>query len=257
MIIYFTGTGNSKYLAEVLASQLNDEIIDASQYIQKNEFPTLNSNQPYVFVAPAYAWKLPQLFEEWIRKSKFLDNKKVYFILSCGSDIGAASDYAKRMCEEIALDYMGMAEVVMPENYIALFSSPTKEEAQKMIQKAKESTLNLGSYISKRIPFEDERITFLGKICSGMINTMFYKYFMKSKKFYVKNNCISCGQCVNKCMLNNIKLVHGKPIWENNCTHCMACINYCPVDAIEYGKHTIGLRRYTIEKQMKDTGKSD
>ncbi|MBP9515735.1 MAG: 4Fe-4S binding protein, partial [Clostridia bacterium] len=48
------------------------------------------------------------------------------------------------------------------------------------------------------------------------------------------------------CVLNNIELKNGKPVWGKSCTHCMACINFCPTNAIEYGKHSIGLRRYTL-----------
>jgi NAD-dependent dihydropyrimidine dehydrogenase PreA subunit len=34
------------------------------------------------------------------------------------------------------------------------------------------------------------------------------------------------------------------PVWGKECTQCLACIHRCPVQAIEYGKATIGKRRY-------------
>lgn len=34
MIIYFSGTGNSSYVARLLARQLGDELLDASEQIK-------------------------------------------------------------------------------------------------------------------------------------------------------------------------------------------------------------------------------
>lgn len=39
----------------------------------------------------------------------------------------------------------------------------------------------------------------------------------------------------------------GGPVWGKRCTHCMACICGCPAEAIEYGKRTVGKRRYYNE----------
>ena len=77
---------------------------------------------------------------------------------------------------------------------------------------------------------------------------MFNKYYLTDKKFYVKDNCISCGICEKKCPLGNIDIKDGKPLWKGNCTQCMACISYCPKEAIEYGKKSHGKRRYRCRK---------
>ena len=90
MIVYFTGTGNSKYIAEKIAKITEDEIIDSTKYIKNNENPTLNSEKPFVFVCPTYGWRIPRVFDEFIRKSNFEGSKKAYFVMNCGSDIGNA-----------------------------------------------------------------------------------------------------------------------------------------------------------------------
>lgn len=50
------------------------------------------------------------------------------------------------------------------------------------------------------------------------------------------------------CHTGNIYLINVKPVWNDQCTHCMACICRCPKKAIEYGKHSKDLVRYTCPK---------
>lgn len=248
MVIYFSGTGNSEYIAELISQKTGDISQDASKFIKNGEFPTFNSDKPYVFVAPVYSWRMPRVFEEWLAECKFEGNKKAYFILTCGMNIGAAQKYLKTFADKSGFDYMGTAEVVMPENYIAMFSAPSKEKSKKIVLKATEKTEILANEILRETPFEKRGNTVVDRFLSGFMNFGFYKFSVSAKKFYVTDKCISCGKCVENCMLNNINLDSSKPVWGNNCTHCMACICKCPTEAIEYGKHTKGLRRYVFSK---------
>ena len=60
----------------------------------------------------------------------------------------------------------------------------------------------------------------------------------------VTDACIGCGKCERVCVLKNISIREGRPIWGEECTHCMACICGCPTEAIEYGKRSQGKPRY-------------
>ncbi len=249
MIIYFTGTGNSKYLAKILEGELRDEVIDAALCIKNGQFSSFSSDTPYVFIAPTYAWRTPRVFDEWIKKCTFNGSKKAYLVLDCGGDVGNAGAYAKKFFASIGLNYMGIAEVVMPENYIALFSAPSIEKEKELLSLAKEKALTLVPYILQEQEFPPVKVGLTGKINSSLVNVLFYKFSVSAKNFYVTDKCVSCGKCVENCMLNNITLVNGVPKWGKECTHCMACISKCPVCAIEYGKHTIGLRRYVCKEE--------
>ncbi len=250
MVVYFTGTGNSKYIAQLISNKLNDNLVDANTLIKNKEYPQFNSEFPYVFVCPTYAWQLPRIFRDWIAKCAFLGNKKAYFILTCGSDIGNAEKYIKKFAFKIGLTYMGTTDIVMPENYIVMFESNEKSEDKDIFTKATDKTLNLCEQkIAYSKPFEEVNPSFVDHLKSGIVNSSFYTFYIGARKFFATDDCISCGQCVTNCPLNNIALKEGKPIWGKNCTHCMACICKCPTEAIEYGKNTKGKRRYQFKKQ--------
>ena len=82
------------------------------------------------------------------------------------------------------------------------------------------------------------------KLKSGIVNSAFYAMFVKAKKFYATDACISCGKCAVNCLTHNIELKAGKPVWDDKCVHCMKCICDCPEGAIEYGKVSVGKPRY-------------
>ncbi len=244
MIIYFSGTGNSKYIADVMAKRLNDSVTDAVQMIKNGEHGEFVSELPYVFVAPTYAWRLPRIFEEWIKASKFNGSKRAYFALTCGGEIGAAGKYIEKFVSRLGLVYMGTAEVIMPENYLIMFEPTPKEEDEGIIKAAVAHTEELCAHIQAEEPFDKVKIPFVGYLESGIVNSSFYTFYIGAKKFHVTDACISCGKCTKNCVMNNITMKDGKPIWGNDCTHCLSCICKCPTEAIEYGKSTKGRRRY-------------
>lgn len=247
MILYFSGTGNSKYIATRLAKGLNEEVININEKIKNNDTSTITTDDHLIFVTPTYAWRLPRIVNDWILQTEFINAKKAWFILDCGDGIGNASKYNKRLSSKKKLEYKGTLQVIMPENYIALFNAPNDEEAIKIINKAE-------PLIDKAIKtiFNDENFTKITTIkddlLSDIVNPLFYTTIIKAKPFYVTEKCIGCGKCASLCPLNNITLKDDKPIWSNNCTHCMSCICYCPKQAIEYGNNAKGKIRYNFER---------
>lgn len=251
MIIYFSGTGNSRYCAQMLGDKLEDEVVDCFHYIRDGITAELISEKPWVFVSPTYCWQLPHIFEEFIRTSCFNGCKEAYFVMTCGSDIGNAGKKIRALCEEVGLSYRGVLPVVMPENYIAMFEVPQPEIAKRIVLVAKRSVLQAVRRIRKGESFPSKKVHFLDRLKTGPVNPLFYKLFVKAKAFYATDACIECGKCADVCVLNNISINDGKPQWGDACTHCMACICNCPVQAIEYGKKSLGKPRYICENYKK------
>lgn len=243
MVLYFSGTGNSRYTAEKIAEKANDTLISLNERIREKNFDALHSEKPFVVVSPTYAWRMPHAVSDYLEKVTLNGSTSAYFVLTCGGDVGNAAQYAEKLCTEKGLNFMGLASVVMPENYIAMFSSPTEEEEIVILEKAHARTDEIAARIAEKQPLPTERATTAGKIMSGPVNSVFYKLFVKAKPFYATDACTECGKCAKVCPLSNITL-SPKPQWGKNCTHCMACINRCPAGAIEYGNKSKGKRRY-------------
>ena len=248
MIVYFSGTGNSRFAAEFLAKRLGDELLDAGRRMKTGERDSLHSDRPWVFAAPIYAWRMANVMAGYIRRTELTGSRDAYFVLTCGSEIGNAGQYAAHLCAEKGLNYKGVLEVVMPENYIAMFNAPGEEESRAIVAKAKPVLEQAGELIQQGKDLPAPKVGLLDKLKSGPINEGFYKFYVKADAFFSIDVCTGCGFCVETCPLNNIRLNDGKPVWGKNCTHCMACICGCPPEAIEYGKRSKGKPRYQCPK---------
>ena len=146
--------------------------------------------------------------------------------------------------KEKGWSYQGCMQIVMPENYIALYDAPKKQEALTIIHNAEKQIAEAAEYIrtNRRIPKPE--ISVRDFVNSAWINPLFYPLIVHADKFYATDACISCGKCEQVCPLGNIQLKQGVPDWGKSCTHCMACICNCPKEAIEYGNSSKGKVRY-------------
>ena len=248
MILYFSGTGNSKYVATQIAKITGDELVSINEKIKNNDTSKITPQERLVFVVPTYAWRIPRVVRDWITKTDFWYDENTWFVMTCGGEIGNAEKYNKRLCNLRGFNYMGSVGVVMPENYIAMFNSPTQSEIEAIFSKADLQIERIANLLKGNKPFPTTQNSVQDKFMSSAVNMLFYPLYVKAKDFYVTNACIGCGKCEKVCPLNNIKIQNGQPVWSNNCTHCMACISYCPTKAIEYGKKTVGKSRYVCNK---------
>lgn len=250
MILYFSGTGNSEYTAAKIGEQIQDETVNLFKKIREHDYTDMYSERPWVICAPTYAWRMPRILQKWLTNTELKGSKDIYFILTCGGNIGNAGKYAHKLSISKGMNYLGCIPVLMPENYIALFNAPANEKAQEIIRQADYKIAEAAELIKNKETYPQPQLTIVDKLSSGIVNDIFYPLFVRAKKFYATDSCISCGKCVKVCPLENICLEKGRPVWGNNCTHCMSCICRCPAEAIEYGQHSKGQVRYTCPKDI-------
>ena len=248
MVLYFTGTGNSRYLARRIAEGLEMPLYDLNACIKAGDTAPVQTGRDVVLVTPTYAWRIPRVVSEWLGKTALTGAERIWFVMDCGSEIGNAAKFNRILAEEKRLQYRGTAQIVMPENYIAMFKAPEKEEAESIVKAAEPAIADAIACLKAKKPFPATRSNLYDRFMSSAVNPIFYRLFVKAAAFQVRDACIGCGQCADRCPMNNITIKAGRPVWGNECTHCMACICYCPTKAIEYGKKSVGKPRYHFEQ---------
>lgn len=245
MILFFSGTGNSKYVAKKLAAKAGDEIISVNERIKNGNYNRIQSEKPLVFVAPIYAGRFPRVMDEFIKKTAFTGTKEAYFIGTCAQTPWKTISFVEKICQEKDFTLLGFNSVVMPQGYIAGGGTQPKSVNDETLKKAEPVIKRISEAVAAKKPLPTEKPG--SGIMTRLINPIMYATMISAKAFRVTDKCKGCGMCEKRCPLNNIKIASGKPTWGTECTHCMACIAGCKNEAIEYGKKTIGKPRYYLD----------
>lgn len=107
MILYFSASGNSRFIAEHAAALLEDEACSLNARIRLDQHDPLESARPYVLVCPTYAWRIPRIVEEHLRHTELKGSRQIYLLVSaCGSS-GNTGSYAAWFFRSIGMEWMG------------------------------------------------------------------------------------------------------------------------------------------------------
>lgn len=252
MIFYFTGTGNSLEVAQIIAEETNDTLTDIGHSYKYKLFDFILGDEENVgFVFPTYAWSTPPIVDNFITHAKFYDKEGNFFVpdycylvLTYGDFVGTTDRFFATLLKEkqsIILDAAFSVKSV--GNCISLYSPPSGEKRAALLHNAREQTQKVAHAINakthaikvRRNPFGIVFSTFTGRADKPR----------STREFYTLPTCTHCGNCTEVCPTNTITLLKGKPHWaELGCTQCFACIHRCPPHAIQYGKKTEVRARY-------------
>lgn len=239
MIFYFSGTGNSKWIAKKLAQQLEDEAINIAKI---DNIPLIKENDILGIVFPVYAWSPPEIVIKFVKK---LSAKAsfTFAVCTCGAQAGNSF---KNLEKHIHVD--SCYSITMPNNYIMGSDVDSEDVIRHKISDAKLKINKIAVQVKKKEPVFDVNVGKLAVVKSSLVSVLFNKFARSTKPFMVTDKCIGCCKCADNCPSKTITMIDGKPKWGEQCYQCTACINMCPARAIEYGKSTENRGRYQFHE---------
>ena len=252
MILYFSATGNTRFIAEELANRLDDSTVNLLKRIREKDYSPITSEKPFVICVPVYVCETPPFVCELIRKTPFEGNKNIYFVFTSGGYSGICSTMAKRLARKKDLNYMGSADFKMPRNYIANNTYPelTEDEIRRRIDVSYKLIPEISDLIrnGQKLVKRSKHVWLFEILITVPFTPVWTRIKQGVRKFSVSDKCIGCRKCANLCPVRVISPdADGKPVWDAKmCAHCMSCIQNCPVEAIDYGDITPSKKRYTF-----------
>lgn len=241
MIYYFSGTGNSRWVAGQLASRMGERAVNM---VAQTTVPSVEG-QFIGLVFPVYAWGMPEPVLDFVKQLKGKP-EFAFGVCTCGGEAGMTMENLGKV---FPLD--SAYSVVMPNNYVMGSELETAERIASMITDATQKLDRIANQLIARQPAIEVHTGSLAWVKSNVFNLGFNKAARRTSPFFVTDKCISCGICARDCPAHTITMVEGKPQWGKKCYQCTACINLCPTKAIEYGKGTAARGRYRIEDYLK------
>jgi Fe-S-cluster-containing hydrogenase component 2 len=248
IMFYFSGTGNSKFIAELFCKNMHCECVS----IEENaDFEKLAEAHEIIgFCYPIYASRAPRNLREFAQKyAELLTNKKL--IIFCtqmlfSGDGARAFTYLFPRIKRKNMQIIYAEHFNLPNNVCNVFVTPlaSPQKSKKLITKAERKMQivceNIRSNVSKRRGFNPFSRA-IGAIQPIVIPIM-EKRGRKSVK--VRDNCDLCGVCIEVCPMKNLVQEDAKITHKQNCIICYRCVNKCPQKAITTTFHARVKKQY-------------
>ena len=237
-IFYFSGTGNSLFVARKLAEKLEDcSVQPIATFSADGQIGGEGERVGFVF--PSYYGNLPRIVRRFVDGVEIDPKTWLFGVVTMGAPFGMGNGCASEL--EKALAKKGLTlrysrGVSMPRNYVLKYNPLSSEKGAKYNAKADGRT----SKIAKEIKSEKSKI----QKCFITSDDLYGNIETLDEKFFTEDSCCGCGQCEMICPVKNIKMVDDHPEWQHHCEHCIACISWCHDAAIQYGEKTKERGRY-------------
>ena len=255
MIFYFSGTGNTRWVATAIAKALDEELFYIPDLIRTGHYEfALKEGERLGFCFPTHGWQPPRIVRDFIRELRLnIVPDYCWALTTCGDNTGETMTILNKDLQKKGLQAETLFSVIMPESYVCLpFMKTDPEDKERWkIENAERQLHHIVSILKdrKRGIEELEKGT-TPRLYSYVIGEYFNKRMVTDKKFTVDADvCIQCGKCEKVCPVDNIK--GTPPVWLHNgrCTSCLACYHYCPVHAINFGKITRRRDQYYFNRR--------
>ncbi|HWR68379.1 MAG TPA: EFR1 family ferrodoxin [Desulfomonilia bacterium] len=255
-IFYYTGTGNSLWVARLLGEKLGGADIVAMAGCP-DEKRIIDGNVAG-FVFPVYIWGVPAPVIRFIRSLNVQHAGYAFAIAVNGGQVSNTLVQLKRILAGRGLSLSSGFQIVMPSNYIPWGGPGPKEEQLRRFERAREKLSRIAGHIQEQTVMPVEKGPLWQRILFTAIYRMsFAKVPAMDRPFWSDEKCNRCGVCEKVCPAGNVTLAEGKPVWNHRCDQCFACLQWCPQEAIQYGKKTPAYERYHHpEVSLKDVLKS-
>lgn len=194
MILYFSATGNCKYVAKRLAEADGQEVLPIVDCIREKRFAFEDGT--IGVISPVYDWGLPSIVKEFLGQAAF-QTSYLYFVATYGTTPGAIGALANEAIKGRNID--AYYSVRMPDTWTPIFGLSTPEKAAKY-------TKHTESEIDRVIQGVRDRQTNRHMCpCTPAILTkliaepIYNNRVRRTAHLHVEDGCIGCGLCAKKC----------------------------------------------------------
>jgi len=233
VMLYFSGTGNSKYVAELFSQKNN---IPCHSIEESIDFESMiDTSDVIAFCYPVYMSRVPRMLREFVETHmKALKGKKT--IIFC-TQLMLSGDGTRALAALFPKDHIDVIyteHFFMPNNMpdVPILPISGNKGIEKSLTKAKKRMDSVcrdiqSGKIKKRGFSIPSRIL-------GMPQSLLLKSVEKraNRAVSIDSDCTNCELCIKICPMNNFSIEDDKITHNHNCTMCYRCINACPEKAI-------------------------
>jgi Pyruvate/2-oxoacid:ferredoxin oxidoreductase delta subunit len=250
LLIYYSGTGNSKRVSEWIAEFASGKGIrvHVTSYdrFDPADVAGFTGKTLVGFFSATHGFNMPHSMLKFMSRFKtltgsdlFIGNTRAGMKLS-KLFVPGLSGIALYLPALIMLlkgyRVRSLYPVDLPSNWISLHPGLKRKVIDSMFDHYKHLTEKYaGKLLSGRRVFLKAFVLLpLDLLVAPLaVGYYFFGRYILAKTFITNEHCDNCGICITQCTTKSIVLSGGRPFWKLTCESCMKCMNYCPKRAIE------------------------
>ena len=244
IIFYFTGTGNSLYVAKEISKSFKQvDIVAIPQAVDRKEF-NYKDYSKVGFVMPLYFMGMPAMVKDFIGKINIQNATHIFSVVTRAYTKGLVFTEINESLTKQGKNLNYGKYISFPDCYIRWAQAHDEESQAKVFNNATKQINIITQELLEEKSWVEKEGVILNTI-SAVINKI-WKARLSSinKTFKLDKDCIQCGICIRTCPAKNIKLDNNILKWDKKCQDCMACVQSCPNKSIYFNARTKNRRRY-------------
>lgn len=263
LILYFSGTGNTDYVAKDLHAKLKDLSISTEVRSIETIFPGEVAEFDLLILGfPIYAGAAPEFFRQYLKNLPSAKEKGVFVFCTRAMYEGQAINHVYKQLETKGYIPLGHTSMEMPGSDGLPFMSKDSKYVRRALDKNYGNIREINEFAQriacvigeinkvkslKGLSMKAPRgIPGFNKLLQLLWDAgySFAEKKMKPKFRAEKEKCVQCGVCIKQCPAKNISMTRDSISFAAHCYMCMRCINQCPCEAIQIGKGTVNKFRW-------------
>jgi ferredoxin len=230
ILIYFSGTGNTKFIANNLLKVYNQKNITLDVLSIEATTEIVYSKYDFIILGfPNYFGSAPRFFIDYLIRRMPTTKVPIPVGLFCTEAISNSTSFVE--VEEIM---SGKNYNIITKEHFHMSNNLRIEEISKISNEEidEEKIFSKIKLFVEAFSFNNcnlENSNFIGQSFSVIQDNLLVD----------KNLCIKCRFCLRNCPFDNIKFENQQIKILGNCENCMRCVNICPKNTINYSNSKI------------------
>jgi len=258
-IYYFSGTGNSLYVAKELQKRIPDcSLIPMVSLLNKEVIQAHSKSIGFIF--PVHALTIPLAVKIFLKK---IDMNSAEYSFAIVTRLGIIFRDFKKIDKLLKkknkhLDSHFILNMYSNDVEDKHYKNPTEADILKL-EAVVQERLNLiqDIIVNKKISRGKDSDYLIALPYNRPVNYLleklvhlamtFSEYTGGVDYFCSDSQCTGCGICEKVCLSQKIKMIDEKPVWQKKviCYMCYACINFCPAQSVQINNMPGVVKSYT------------
>ena len=240
--IYFSPTGGTKKVSNILTGQFGDEVIEVDLTLNQTEFHHVKIKQDDIAVisVPSYGGRVPDVA---VKRLMTLQGNGARAIIVCVYGNRAYEDTLVELrdtVQKIGFQVIAAVSAIAEHSIARQFATgrPDKQDTQQLVKFAEQIKTKISSENIEEPDIPGHR-PYKKAGGAGLVP--------KPSK-----ECLECGVCAKECPVQAIDMNHPKKVNGDLCISCMRCISVCPNGARKVNSVALSAVGIALKKVCSD-----